>query len=147
MIRETAGYNGKYEHRIFTGPMNQRMTLLTGVVLAGLAVAIGAFGAHALRPMLEHNERTETFELAVRYQFYHAFAILFSGVLMIHFPSRQLNRAAICFAAGILIFSGSLYVLSLSGLSALGAITPIGGVLFIAGWLLLYLGINAKRSL
>ena len=56
--------------------MNQRTTLLTGVTLAGLAVAIGAFGAHALRPILEENARTETFELAVRYQFYHAFAIL-----------------------------------------------------------------------
>ena len=126
--------------------MNQRTILLTGIVFAGMAVAIGAFGAHALRPLLEENMRTETFELAVRYQFYHAFAILFSGVLMLHFPSRNLNRAAICFAGGIVIFSGSLYVLSLSGLRVMGAITPLGGVLFIAGWVLLFLGINAKRS-
>lgn len=125
---------------------NQRSGLLTGVVFAGLAVAIGAFGAHALRPLLEANARTETFELAVRYQFYHAFAILFTGMLMIHFPSRYLKNAVLCFAAGILVFSGSLYALSLSGVRVLGAITPIGGVLFIAGWLLLYLGINAKRS-
>lgn len=117
---------------------------MTGVAFAGLAVGVGAFGAHALRPLLEENARIETFELAVRYQFYHAFALLFTGVLMIHFPSRHLNRAGICFAAGIVIFSGSLYVLSLSGIRVLGAITPIGGVLFIAGWLLLFLGINAK---
>ena len=126
--------------------MNQRTALLTGVAFAGLAVAVGAFGAHALRPLLEENARTDTFELAVRYQFYHAFAILFSGLLMIHFPSRRLKHAVWCFAAGILFFSGSLYVLAVSGIRFLGAITPIGGILFIAGWLLLYIGINAKRS-
>lgn len=126
--------------------MNQRVTFTTGVVLAGLAVAIGAFGAHALRPLLEQHARTETFELAVRYQFYHSFAILFSGVLMYHFPSRHIGRAVVCFGLGIVIFSGSLYILSLSGLRILGAITPFGGVLFIAGWLLLLLGINAKRE-
>lgn len=126
--------------------MNQQVTFTTGVVLAGLAVAIGAFGAHALRPLLEQHARTETFELAVRYQFYHSFAILFSGVLMYHFPSRHIGRAVVCFALGIVIFSGSLYILSLSGLRILGAITPFGGVLFIAGWLLLLLGINARRE-
>lgn len=126
--------------------MNQRVTFTTGVVLAGLAVAIGAFGAHALRPLLEQHARTETFELAVRYQFYHSFAILFAGVLMFHFPSRQIGRAVVCFALGTVIFSGSLYILSLSGLRMLGAITPLGGVLFIAGWLLLLLGINARRK-
>lgn len=126
--------------------MNQRVTFTTGVVLAGLAVAIGAFGAHALRPLLEQHARTETFELAVRYQFYHSFAILFAGVLMFHFPSRHIGRAVVCFALGTVIFSGSLYILSLSGLRMLGAITPLGGVLFIAGWLLLLLGINARRK-
>ena len=125
--------------------MNQRNTLLTGVVFAGLAVAIGAFGAHGLRPLLEANGHAQTFELAVRYQFYHSFALFFCGMLMQHFPSRQINRASMCFAAGIIIFSGSLYVLSLSGIRMLGAITPIGGLFFIAGWLLAYLGINAKR--
>lgn len=125
--------------------MNQRNTLLTGVVFAGLAVAIGAFGAHGLRPLLDANQRADTFELAVRYQFYHSFALLFCGMLMQHFPSRHINRASVCFAAGIIVFSGSLYVLSLSGIAVLGAITPIGGILFIAGWLLAYLGINAKR--
>jgi uncharacterized membrane protein YgdD (TMEM256/DUF423 family) len=127
--------------------MNQRITFTTGVVLAGLAVAIGAFGAHTLRPVLEQHARTETFELAVRYQFYHAFAILFAGVLMYNFPSKHLGRGALCFAAGILIFSGSLYTLSLTGVRALGAITPIGGLLFIAGWIFLLLGINTRRSL
>ena len=126
--------------------MNQRTTLLTGIVFGGLAVAIGDFGAHALKPILEENARAETYELAVRYQFYHAFAILFSGVLMFHFPSRHINRAVICFTSGIVIFSGSLYVLSLSGITMLGAITPIGGLLLITGWLLLFVGINAKSG-
>ena len=124
--------------------MNQRITFMTGVVLAGLGVAIGAFGAHALRPILEENARTETFELAVRYQFYHAFAILLSGMLMTHFQIRYLKRAVFCFMAGIVIFSGSLYALSLSGLTIMGAKTPIGGILLIAGWLLLFFGVNAK---
>ena len=115
------------------------------MIFAGFAVAIGAFGAHGLRPLLEENARTETFELAVRYQFYHSFALLFCGVLMYHFPSRNLSRASVCFSAGILIFSGSLYALSLSGIRFLGAITPIGGLFLIAGWLILYIGINAKR--
>lgn len=114
------------------------------MIFGGLAVAIGAFGAHALRPLLEENGRTETFELAVRYQFYHAFAILFTGFLMNNFTSRHMMRAAVCFALGIVIFSGSLYALSLSGILILGAITPVGGVLFIAGWVLLFFGINAK---
>lgn len=125
--------------------MNQRNTILAGIVFGGLAVAIGAFGAHALRPALEANGRAGTFELAVTYQFYHSFALLFCGVLMYHFPSKHMNRAAACFAGGIIFFSGSLYVLSLSGIRMLGAITPIGGVLFIAGWLIMYIGINAKR--
>jgi uncharacterized membrane protein YgdD (TMEM256/DUF423 family) len=126
--------------------MDQRKTLLTAVIFGGLAVAIGAFGAHALKPLLEENARTETFELAVRYQFYHSFAMLFAGVLMYHFPSRYIGRAALCFAVGIVIFSGSLYTLSLSGIRMLGAVTPIGGVLFIAGWIFLFVGINEKRS-
>ena len=125
--------------------MRQKDTLITGVIFAGLAVAIGAFGAHALRPVLEAQGRVETFELAVRYQFYHAFAILFSGVLMYHFPSRHLHRAVISFSAGIIIFCGTLYALSLSGVTVLGAVTPVGGILFIAGWVLLLLGINARK--
>jgi len=125
--------------------MNQQTTLLTAVVFGGLAVAIGAFGAHALRPLLEANGRADTYELAVRYQFYHSFAMLFCGLLMQNFPSRHLNRAAVCFAIGIIIFSGSLYILSLSGIGILGAVTPLGGILFIAGWILTFIGINAKR--
>lgn len=109
-----------------------------------MAVAIGAFGAHALRPVLEANGRADTFELAVRYEFYHAFAILFTAMLMKNFASAHLGRAVWCFAGGIIVFSGSLYVLSVSGVTVWGAVTPVGGVLLIAAWVFLFLGINAK---
>ncbi len=126
--------------------MKQQAIFTTGVVFAGLAVAVGAFGAHALRPVLEEHARVETFELAVRYQFYHSFAILFAGIISSHFPSRHISRGVICFVVGIAIFSGSLYALSLTGARSLGAITPIGGLGFIAGWLFLLFAINTKRS-
>lgn len=107
-------------------------------------MAIGAFGAHALRPLLEANGRADTFELGVRYEFYHAFAILFTALLMKNFVSAHLGRAVWCFTGGIIVFSGSLYLLSVSGVTLWGAVTPVGGVLLITGWVLVFLGINAK---
>src|SRR5688572_1031702 len=109
--------------------MNQRSVLLAGVAFAGLGVLLGAFGAHALKPTLEAYGRTETYELAVRYQFYHAFALLITGKLMNQFRSGKLKYASACFIVGILFFSGSLYALSFTGVKILGAITPIGGLL------------------
>jgi uncharacterized membrane protein YgdD (TMEM256/DUF423 family) len=122
--------------------MNQRTTLIAGIITAGLAVAIGAFGAHGLKAILEVNQRVDTFELAVRYQFYHAFALMINGLLMTQFSSGRLKTASIFFVVGIVIFSGSLYVLSLTGITILGAITPIGGIGFIAGWLFMLLGMK-----
>jgi uncharacterized membrane protein YgdD (TMEM256/DUF423 family) len=124
--------------------MNQRNTLLAGAILGGLAVSIGAFGAHALQPLLTERGTAHTFELAVRYQFYHTLAVVFTGVLMNNFASAHIRRAAVCFVTGIVIFCGSLYILAVTGITLLGAVTPIGGVLFIAGWILLFLGINTK---
>jgi uncharacterized membrane protein YgdD (TMEM256/DUF423 family) len=124
--------------------MNQRTTLVAGIAMAGLGVGIGAFGAHALKPILQENARTETFELAVRYQFYHSFALLFCGLMMSRLPSRMLPAAAVCFIAGIFIFSGSLYILSLTGNTILGAVTPLGGLLFLAGWVLLFIAVSKK---
>jgi len=103
-----------------------------GAVFGFVAVAAGAFGAHFLRSILP-PPRLETFEVAVRYQMYHALAIILAGML-------NADRAAWCFTTGILVFSGSLYLLVLLDQRWLGAITPIGGVLFLAGWLLLALG-------
>jgi len=124
--------------------MNQRNTILSGATVGCLAVMIGAFGAHAFKATLTATGRLETFELAVRYQFYHALAMLAVGIVMNQFPSRFLTFAAAAFFLGIFFFSGSLYILCFTGLGILGAITPIGGVLFILGWGFLFLGVYKK---
>jgi uncharacterized membrane protein YgdD (TMEM256/DUF423 family) len=125
--------------------MNQKTILTLGAVAGALGVAIGAFGAHGLKEILAQTQRADTFELAVRYQFYHTFAILLSGVLMEFFESKKLGIAAILFAVGIFIFSGSLYILSLTGITVLGAITPFGGLSLIAGWIFLALSFSKKK--
>lgn len=94
-----------------------------------LAVGLGAFGAHALKSRLE-PDMLAIFETGVRYQVYHALALLLLAAL------RGPNKAAWCFTAGIVLFSGSLYILALTGVRRWGAVTPIGGVLFLAGWLI-----------
>lgn len=102
-----------------------------------MAVACGAFAAHGLRARLP-ADLLAVFQTGVQYQMYHALALLAVGILGLHMGSSGLLRASgWLFLAGIVIFSGSLYVLSLSGVRWLGAITPIGGVAFLAGWLLL----------
>lgn len=114
--------------------MNPKVILLIGTVLAGLSVAIGAFGAHGLKDLLIASGRTETFETAVKYQFYHALGLLILGILAIQKPHVWFDYSAWSLFGGTLIFSGSLYILCLTGIKWLGAITPIGGVLMIAGW-------------
>ncbi len=120
-----------------------KFILISGAVFAGLGVALGAFGAHALENMVTPN-RLETFETGVRYQMYHAFALLILGALVLQ-PSFSkapyVTLIAWLFIIGILIFSGSLYLLVLTDTAWLGAITPIGGVAFIAGWGMLILSI------
>jgi len=113
-----------------------------GAVLGLLGVAIGAFGAHALRAMLETSGRAATFETAVKYQFYHAIALVLVGMLLHLFGSnptivKLLSWSGYSFLGGVLIFSGSLYLLCFTGVSWLGAITPLGGLGMIAGWALL----------
>jgi len=105
-------------------------TLVGGLVGLG-AVAAGAFGAHGLKGVFT-PDRLETFEVAVRYQMFHALAILLAGLL-------DARTAAWCFLAGTAIFSGSLYLLVLTEHRWLGAVTPVGGLLLLAGWLLLAL--------
>jgi uncharacterized membrane protein YgdD (TMEM256/DUF423 family) len=114
--------------------MTQKTILLIATALGGLTVAIGAFGAHALAPLLQASGRTETFETAVKYQMYHTLALLAVGLLLFRVEQPALQVAAWCFFGGILIFSGSLYTLCLTGVTWLGAITPIGGTLMIVGW-------------
>jgi uncharacterized membrane protein YgdD (TMEM256/DUF423 family) len=121
--------------------MNQRATLVTGAILGALGVALGAFGAHALKAMLEAGGRTDTFELAVRYQFYHAFALLAVGVIQQIINSRLIRLSSWCFLSGTLLFSGSLYLLCFTQNTSFALVTPFGGILLLAGWILLTLGI------
>lgn len=121
--------------------MNTRSTLLTGAVLGFLGVALGAFGAHALKPLLLANGRLDTYELAVRYHFYHAGALLIVGLLQARQSVTVLRIASLCFVLGVLLFSGSLYIMSIAGTTAVAMITPIGGVFLLAGWLLTATGI------
>ncbi len=109
-----------------------------GAIVAGLAVAAGAFGAHALRARLDAGD-LGVFETAARYQMYHGLALIAAGWVADRWPSRLASAAGWCFLAGIVLFSGSLYALVLSGVRGLGAITPLGGVAFLAGWLCLAL--------
>lgn len=118
-------------------------------VLGALAVALGAFGAHSLKQYVP-VETISTFETGVRYQFYHVFALLMAGVLWERFPGKWMRYAGYCFLLGILLFSGSLYMLTFLkatntiGLTGLGIITPFGGVFFIGGWIFLLLGLRSK---
>lgn len=114
-----------------------RIFFILAAVLAGLGVAFGAFGAHALRDRLA-ADLLAIFETGVRYQVYHALALFGAVLAAMRWPTSSLPTAAgWLFVAGIVIFSGSLYALALSGQRWLGAITPIGGVAFLAGWLCL----------
>jgi uncharacterized membrane protein YgdD (TMEM256/DUF423 family) len=108
--------------------------LLIGSLAGFLGVAAGAFGAHGLRNRLS-PDMLAVFETAVRYQMYHAFALLIVAVVMGRVgDARLLSLAGWSFITGIVLFSGSLYALAFSGISGLGAITPIGGLAFLLGW-------------
>ena len=119
-----------------------RFWLVAGALLAGMAVAAGAFGAHALRSRLGPSDLV-TFETAARYQMYHALALL--GIAALSARGIETGASGWLFLAGILLFSGSLYLLTLGGWRWMGAVTPLGGVAFIIGWLLL--AWNGWRSL
>ena len=116
--------------------------LVIAALLGALSVALGAFAAHGLKKVVP-PETVATFETGVRYQFYHTFALLFIGLLMERMQSQWLTWAGYAFIIGIILFSGSLYLLtalkatSTVGLKGIGIITPFGGLFFIAGWLLM----------
>jgi uncharacterized membrane protein YgdD (TMEM256/DUF423 family) len=120
-----------------------RRFLTLGALSAFIAVAAGAFGAHALRARLDPS-MLAAFETGARYQMYHALALLAVAWAAGRWPGRLTLMAGWCFIAGTLLFSGSLYALALSGHRALGAITPLGGAAFLAGWLCLALA--ARRE-
>ncbi len=117
--------------------MSARAALTLASLLMALAVAAGAFGAHALRGRLDAT-MTGAWSTAVQYHAWHALGLAAVGLLTLHAPDRPgLAIAGWLFVAGIVLFSGSLYALALTGLGMLGAITPVGGVAFIGGWLAL----------
>jgi len=122
-----------------------RAFALAGALSAFIAVAAGAFGAHALRARLAPDLLT-IFETGARYQMYHALALFAVAWASNHWPGMSMRAAGFLFIGGTLLFSGSLYLLALTGARWLGAITPLGGLLFLAGWAALAIGI-AKRGL
>lgn len=113
-----------------------RVFFVVGAVSAFIGVAAGAFGAHGLKSRLD-AEMLSAFEVGVRYQMYHAFALFVAGWALTKWPGALAVAGGWLFVAGTVLFSGSLYLLSLTGLRWLGAITPLGGLAFLAGWLCL----------
>ncbi len=126
-----------------------KLYLSLGTLLAGLAVALGAFGAHGLKKIVP-PETVGTFQTGVQYQMYHAFALIALAIIFEKIPTRLMEWSGICFCVGVLLFSGSLYLLTFLkatgkvGMEGLGMITPFGGLLFIAGWILFFIGILKK---
>ena len=119
--------------------LSQRFLML-GSILAGLGVAAGAFGAHALKEILD-VPMLQAFETATRYVMYHAFGLCIVSWAIDRYPEQGLEKSGWFFIAGILLFSGSLYVVSLAGIRWMGAVTPIGGLAFMIGWLFLGWGV------
>lgn len=118
-----------------------KFNMIAGAVFALLSVAFGAFGAHALKNVLTEHYAA-VWETAVHYQMFHAIGLIVIGILMsksLLGPTPMLSRAGILMFIGVILFSGSLYVLAITQIKVLGAITPIGGVLFLVAWLMVIL--------
>ena len=121
-----------------------RLFLILGSLNAALAIAAGAFAAHGLKSSLS-TANLSVFQTSAQYHFYHGLALLLTGILIKQFPDKKsLMWSGHLFILGILFFSGSLYILSLSGIRWVGAITPIGGVAFISAWLIMALAFIKK---
>lgn len=113
-----------------------RLFLIIGAVSAAISVAAGAFGAHSLRQTIEPS-LLDVFETGARYQMYHALALVGVGLVASRWPSSLLTSAGWLFVVGTVLFTGSLYAMTFTGLRVLGAITPLGGLCFIGGWICL----------
>lgn len=124
--------------------------MMAGTIFGALAVILGAFGAHGLKDILPADQLA-VFETGVRYQFYHSFALLASGLAFAYAPAVAIKRASNFFIIGTLLFSGSLYtmvMLSAQGISLgpVGIVTPIGGLLLIIGWVLFFVGVIKQKQ-
>ena len=122
------------------GRSSAQRFLLIGAILAGSGVAAGAFGAHALKGILD-APMLQVFETATRYVMYHAFGLCIVSWAIDRYPEQRLEKSGWLFILGILLFSGSLYVVSLAGIRWMGAVTPVGGLAFMIGWVLLGWGV------
>lgn len=124
--------------------------MVLAAVFGGLAVALGAFGAHGLEKITGDPAILESFRTGVQYQMYHALALLATGIMAPHFTNRWIRWAGTCFITGIILFSGSLYLLTFikiqesGGAQVAGPMTPLGGMFFIAGWLFLLVAVLKK---
>ncbi|MEO8087327.1 MAG: DUF423 domain-containing protein [Bacteroidota bacterium] len=129
-----------------------RLFISSGAALAAVAVILGAFGAHALKAKLE-AEQLQVFETGVKYQMYHSLALILLGILAEKINSQYIGYAGYSFLAGIVFFSGSLYLLStrsILGIESwkfLGPVTPLGGLCFISGWVFLLIGILKNKQI
>jgi uncharacterized membrane protein YgdD (TMEM256/DUF423 family) len=125
--------------------------LIAGAIFGGLAVALGAFGAHGLEKLTSDEKILHGYETGVEYQVYHALALLVTGMLFEKLPNRWMRWAGNCFMTGVILFSGSLYLLTFlkiqgsTGLHIVGPITPLGGIFFIAGWAFMLAALVTKR--
>lgn len=124
--------------------------LKTGAILGAITVALGAFGAHSLKKLVS-TQALEIFETGIRYQFLHVFAIIIVGILFKEFPNKLMIWAGRLFVVGILLFSGSLFFLTIlkgfviPGYAWVGPITPIGGLCFIVGWICLLFSFKTRH--
>lgn len=122
-----------------------RNFLMLGAINAFLCVAFGAFGAHGLKQTLSADMLT-VYQTGVQYHFYHALGLIVVGLVLLHFPkSRSIALSGWLMFSGIILFSVSLYALSLTGIRGLGAITPLGGIAFLSAWALLAYGIVTNK--
>jgi uncharacterized membrane protein YgdD (TMEM256/DUF423 family) len=115
-----------------------KLFLLVGSVLGMLGVGLGAFGAHAFKAMLESTGRLDTYETGIKYMFYHALALVLVGILAKDFTAKTLTYSGYSFIFGTIIFTGSLLLICFTGIKIFGAVAPIGGILMLVGWALLF---------
>ncbi len=123
-----------------------KLFLTAGAISGALAVLLGAFGAHLLKKMIA-PDMLEVYQTGIHYQFYHTFALMGVGILMNFKPTKTLKWSGYLFIAGIIIFSGFLYLLAISGIKSLGMIVPIGGLTLVLAWIFLLVHILKIRSL
>jgi uncharacterized membrane protein YgdD (TMEM256/DUF423 family) len=121
-----------------------KLFLKSGAILAGLSIALGAFGAHAFKAALQAAGNLETYETAAQYQMYGALALIFVGILTDKIPHKFLTWAGYAFMVGTIIFSGSLYLICATGVKMWGAVAPIGGTGLMLGWVFFFMGVGKK---